>query len=87
MKNMKKCLALLLALLLALSLAACGGDSSPPVDEPPASLEDMVKDSSIDADYSGFLGTWMSDDSAELIVEPSEDAMRRASRCTVLTAR
>ena len=27
MKNMKKCLALLLALLLALSLAACGGDS------------------------------------------------------------
>jgi uncharacterized lipoprotein YehR (DUF1307 family) len=30
MKNMKKCLALLLALLLALSLAACGGDSSPP---------------------------------------------------------
>ena len=73
MKNMKKCLALLLALLLALSLAACGGDSSPPVDEPPASLEDMVKDSSIDADYSGFLGTWMSDDSAELIVEPSED--------------
>ena len=73
MKNMKKCLALLLALLLALSLAACGGDNSPPVDEPPASLEDMVKDSSIDADYSGFLGTWMSDDSAELIVEPSED--------------
>ena len=73
MKNMKKCLALLLALLLALSLAACGGDSPPPVDEPPASLEDMVKDSSIDADYSGFLGTWMSDDSAELIVEPSED--------------
>ena len=54
MKNMKKCLALLLALLLALSLAACGGDSSPPVDEPPGSLEDMVKDSSIDADYSGF---------------------------------
>ena len=37
MKNMKKCLALLLALLLALSLAACGGDSSPPVDEPPPS--------------------------------------------------
>lgn len=37
MKNMKKCLALLLALLLALSLAACGGDSSTPVDEPPAS--------------------------------------------------
>ena len=73
MKNMKKCLALLLALLLALSLAACGGDSSTPVDEPPTSLEDMVKDSSIDADYSGFLGTWMSDDSAELIVEPSED--------------
>lgn len=73
MKNMKKCLALLPALLLALSLAACGGDSSTPVDEPPASLEDMVKDSSIDADYSGFLGTWMSDDSAELIVEPSED--------------
>lgn len=30
MKNMKKCLALLLALLLALSLAACGGDSSTP---------------------------------------------------------
>jgi len=30
MKNMKKCLALLPALLLALSLAACGGDSSPP---------------------------------------------------------
>lgn len=30
MKNMKKCLALLLALLLALSLAACGGDNSPP---------------------------------------------------------
>ena len=73
MKNMKKCLALLLALLLALSLAACGGDSSTPVDEPPTSLEDMVKDSSIDADYSGFLGTWVNDDSAELIVEPSED--------------
>ena len=73
MKSMKKCLTLLLALLLALSLAACGGDSSTPVDEPPASLEDMVKDSSIDADYSGFMGTWVNDDSAELIVEPSED--------------
>ncbi len=39
MKNMKKCLALLLALLLALSLAACGGDSSPPpsMNRPPPS--------------------------------------------------
>lgn len=74
MKNMKKCLALLLALLLALSLAACGGDSSTPGDEPPTSLDDMVKDSSIEADYSGFTGAWVNDDSAELlIVEPSED--------------
>ena len=74
MKNMKKCLSLLLALLLALSLAACGGDdNSAPSDEPPATLEDMVKDSSIDADYSDFRGTWVNDDSAELIVEPSED--------------
>lgn len=38
MKNMKKCLALLLALLLALSLAACGGDSSPQsMNRPPPS--------------------------------------------------
>ena len=73
MKNVKKCLALLLALLLALSLAACGGDNSTPSDEPPASFEGLVKDSSIDVDYSDFMGTWVNDDSAELIVEPSED--------------
>ena len=85
MKNMKKCLALLLALLLALSLAACGGDSSTPGDEPPTSLDDMVKDSSIEADYSGFTGAWVNDDSAELlIVEPSEDGEEmRFALCAV----
>ena len=73
MKNVKKCLTLLLALLLALSLAACGGDNSTPSDEPPASFEGLVRDFSIDVDYSDFMGTWANDDSAELIVEPSED--------------
>ena len=81
MKRWKKYTSLLLALplVLCLSLTACGGGNGSvgevedDEDTAPATINNLVTDTSIEYDYSALMGTWTGEDDSVLIMEHVED--------------
>lgn len=77
MKNWKKYASLLLALVMCLSLAACGGGNGDNDDDiidgveeiAPDTIENLVTDTSVEFDYSAYMGTWLGEDDSVLVME------------------
>lgn len=77
MKRWKTYAGLLLALVLCLSLAACGGGNSDNDDDiidgvedtAPDTIENLVIDTSVEFDYSAYMGTWLGEDDSVLVME------------------
>ena len=77
MKRWKKYMDLFLALALCLSLAACGGGNDDNIvdgvdDTAPATIKNLVTDTSVEYDYSALMGTWSSEDDSVLTMEHIE---------------
>lgn len=83
MKKWKQYVSLVLALIMCLSMTACGGstEETTTAEESeevfatplPGTIKDLVLDTSVEYDYSDYVGVWMNEDGSLLEVAEYED--------------